>query len=238
MASLSPIFLFLAISLWILLISPAQSLTCTSQKFKKNNLYTNCSDLSVLTSYLHWTYNASNSSLSIAFNAPPAKSDGWVAWAINPTGTGMAGAQALVAVRDSNGSISVTTYNINNYTSLFPAKLSFDVWDTSAEYSNGTITIFAAVKVPEKMESLNYIWQVGPGVNKTTGFLDKHEFAKNNLAAKDSLQLTTVAVAPATDSTGNSTDTHKNGAVSRFEIRNYLVLYVVSLLVIIVGFQI
>ncbi|KAK9902485.1 hypothetical protein M0R45_001574 [Rubus argutus] len=90
--------LVLLISLLALRISPSQLATiCASQKFKNNKLYANCTDLSTLSSYLHWTYNASNSSLAVAFVAAPSKSGGWIAWAINPFGTKMRNTQALVA---------------------------------------------------------------------------------------------------------------------------------------------
>lgn len=241
MASLFPPLLLLAISLSIFLISPAQSQTCKSQKFQNNKLYANCSDLKVLTSYLHWTYNATNSSLSVAFTAPPPNSDGWVAWAINPTGTGMAGAQAFVAVRHSNGSITPRTYNISSYSSVVQSKLSFEFWDYSTEYSNRSITIFASVKVPEK-KSLNHIWQVGPGINQT-GFLIKHEFNPENLAAKGTLELVSNSTGTASPSpssspapdTGNSTDSGKNGGVSLFGSRSSFGFSVASLLLVFVN---
>ncbi|XP_062080980.1 auxin-induced in root cultures protein 12-like [Humulus lupulus] len=254
MASSTLQILILGLSLCVMIISPAQSLTCKSQKFSGKK-FANCSDLPVLSSYLHWTYDASNSSLSIAFTAPPPKSDGWVAWAINPTGTGMAGAQAFVAVKHSNGSASVTTYNITSYSMLMPAKLSFDVWGVSTQVVGGNITIFATAKVPAKAKTLNHIWQVGPGVNATNGFLMKHDFAPANLMAKGTLNLSTgtetsgaapvPAPAPATssasspstgssNSTGNSTTgSGKNGGVSLIGSSNSFGFCMVSLLVLV-----
>ncbi|KAI9071733.1 hypothetical protein K1719_046310 [Acacia pycnantha] len=111
--------LFLGFSLLVSLPFPATSLTCTSQKFTGNKVYSNCVDLPVLNSFLHWTHDSSNSSLSIAFVAP-AKPGGWVSWAINPTGTGMAGAQALVAFKDEKGVVMAKTYNISSYSSVVP----------------------------------------------------------------------------------------------------------------------
>lgn len=185
----SPLFssVILCISLWILLLSPAQSLTCTSQKLPNNKQYANCSDLPTLDSYLHYTYNASNSSLSIAFLSTPASSDGWVAWAINPTATGMAGSQALIAFK-SSGSLAVKTYNISSYSSIEQSNLSFDVWDLKAESgSNGTWVIYGSLKVPDKVEQLNQVWQIGARVSD--GHPNKHEFAPTNLDAKETLSL-------------------------------------------------
>ena len=170
----------------VLLISPAHSLTCTSQTFA-DKLYSYCLDLPTLDGYLHWNYDAANSSLSIAFTAPPAKPDGWVAWAINPTGTGMAGAQALIAVKQENDSVSVQTYKISSYSSIVPSKLSFEVWNLSAHAKGAEITIFATVKVPEKAKTVNHLWQVGPGINQENGFLLKHDMTPENLGSVGTL---------------------------------------------------
>ncbi|XP_028769668.1 cytochrome b561 and DOMON domain-containing protein At3g25290-like [Neltuma alba] len=180
--------LFLGLSLLVSLPSPATSLTCTSQKFAHNKVYSNCADLPVLNSYLHWTHASSNSSLSVAFVATPAKPGGWVSWAINPTGTGMAGAQALVAFKNKEGVVTAKTYNISSYSSVAPGKLSFDVWDLKAEESSGgAVSIFATVKLPENAEKVNQVWQVGPSV--TDGEPDAHDTAPANLESKGVLNL-------------------------------------------------
>ncbi|XAR60908.1 hypothetical protein NMG60_11034451 [Bertholletia excelsa] len=188
MASLRFCALILGFSLVISPIRPSQSATCTSQKFNNNKLYQNCSDLSQLSSYLHWTYDAGESSLSIAFVAPPAKSDGWIAWAINPTGTGMEGAQALIAFKDSTGAMTVNTYSLNSYKSIVQGNLSFEVPEKSAEYADGMMRIFATVKLPSKTgTTLNQVWQVGPSL--TNGFPAVHEMQTANLNSKGTLDL-------------------------------------------------
>ncbi|XP_065873246.1 auxin-induced in root cultures protein 12-like [Euphorbia lathyris] len=196
-------FLFLSLSL-LLLISPALSQNCTSQTFKNNNLYSNCTNLPTLNSFLHYTYNSSNSSLSIAFKAPPSKPSGWVAWGVNLNGTGMVGAQALVSFKSNGSSIVVKKYNIISYRELNEtSKLAVDVWDVSAESDSATgdYVIFASVKVPESMEKLNHIWQVGPSV--TNGRPDKHDFLPQNLGAKATLEL--MASTATADGSGNTT---------------------------------
>ncbi|KAL6968426.1 hypothetical protein U1Q18_034229 [Sarracenia purpurea var. burkii] len=92
-------------------------------KFSNNKLYDHCSDLSQLSSYLHWTYDSAASSLSVAFITTPAKSDGWISWAINPAGTGMVGAQAPIAFKDSKGAMTVKTYNISSYRLIVKGKV-------------------------------------------------------------------------------------------------------------------
>ncbi|XWS47168.1 hypothetical protein CRYUN_Cryun14cG0130200 [Craigia yunnanensis] len=180
--------LVLLFSLWVTLISPAHSLDCSSLKLpggKKQ--YSNCTDLPTLNSTLHFTYNATNSSLSVAFSAAPSNANGWIAWAINPTSTGMAGSQALLAFKNK-GSMVVKTYNISSYSSIVEGKLSFEVWDLEAEAGDdGKMVIYGSLKVPASAEKLNQVWQVGPGV--TNGHPMKHEFAKANLASLGELNL-------------------------------------------------
>ncbi|XP_062022780.1 cytochrome b561 and DOMON domain-containing protein At3g25290-like [Rosa rugosa] len=170
----------------ILLISPAYSQSCSSQSFANKMLYTQCADLPTLSSTLHWYYDSANSTLAIAFIAPPAKPAGWTSWAINPTGTGMAGAQTLLAYKTSSGAMAVKTFNISSYSSIVPGKLAFDVWDTAAESSGGVFRLFAKVKV--KTGQVNHVWQVGPSV--IDGFPAKHAFDAPNLQAKGTLTLT------------------------------------------------
>ncbi|KAI5599867.1 hypothetical protein POPTR_002G249200v4 [Populus trichocarpa] len=217
MASLPFSALSLFFSLCVLLVLPTHSLTCsTSQKFTNNKHYTNCTALPALKSYLHYTYNSSNSSLSVAFIASPAKPDGWTGWGINLNGTGMAGAQVILALKSSKGAPEVKTYNIISYGDIREERLSFDVWDLSAETNatSGEFTIYASVKLPEKVESFNHIWQVGAAVNN--GKPVKHEFAAENKDAKATLELTTAqktgkSATTTTPAGGNSTG---NGTTS------------------------
>jgi hypothetical protein len=187
MASHQPSSLpLLLLTLLALLISPAQSLTCTSQTFAKNALYAHCLDLTQLTAYLHWTHDQANSSLSIAFIATPANSGGWVAWAINPTATGMKGSQTLLAFL-SDGVMTVKTYSISSIGPIKESKLSFEVWDLSAEQSGGVMRIFAKVKVPENAMTANQVWQVGSSVSG--GVPEAHAMQAANLNSKSTLNF-------------------------------------------------
>ncbi|KAM5562966.1 auxin-induced in root cultures protein 12 [Rosa sericea] len=229
MASFSPLLLLLLISLSALLISPSQSADCPSAKFKNNKSFNNCTALSNLSSYLHYTYNASNSSLAVAFIAKPPQSGGWIAWAINPNGTKMPGAQAIVASTKEDGTPMITTLNIKSYNELIPGNLSFNVWDTSAELTDGTLTLFATVKVPEKAEStLNQVWQVGPrGNNQTNGYIMKHEMGKENLAAYGPLSLAGTASTNTTNTTSGT-----SGAPLRIGDGGHVGLFSILLLVL------
>ncbi|TXG54258.1 hypothetical protein EZV62_019514 [Acer yangbiense] len=203
--------MILGFSIWLLLFSPALSLTCTSQKFTNNNLYSHCLDLPTLSSFLHYTYDSSNTSLSVAFVATPSASAGWIAWAINPTGTGMAGAQSLVGYKDSKGAMTVKTYNISGYSSVKESNLLFDVWDTSAYESGGLMWIFGKIKLPEdlaKAGKVNQIWQVGPSVD--AGTLTKHDFSAANLGAKGTLDLSGAQTGVVTDTGASDLIKKKN----------------------------
>ncbi|KAL9360866.1 hypothetical protein Peur_048989 [Populus x canadensis] len=208
MASLPFSALSLFFSLCVLLVLPTHSLTCTSQKFTNNKFYTNCTDLPALKSYLHYNYSSSNSSLSVAFIASPVKPDGWTGWGINLNGTGMAGAQVILALKSSKGAPEVKTYNIISYGDIREERLA----ETNA--TSGEFTIYASVKLPEKVESFNHIWQVGAAVNN--GKPVKHEFAAENKDAKATLELTTAqktgkSATTTTPAGGNSTG---NGTTS------------------------
>nr|XP_025625377.1 cytochrome b561 and DOMON domain-containing protein At4g12980-like [Arachis hypogaea] len=124
----------------------------------------------------------------LLFVGSPPHPSGWISWAINLTGLGMAGAQALVAYKDgNNGAVTVKTLDIKSYSEMVPGKLSFEVWGLKGEESGGAIMIFANMKVPEKVTTLNQVWQVGPSV--TAGRFDKHDFAPENLNSKGMLNL-------------------------------------------------
>ncbi|KAK7395471.1 hypothetical protein VNO78_16030 [Psophocarpus tetragonolobus] len=188
----SSVFLFLVITL--LGGATASALTCTTQKLTdaRNKLYANCVDLPVLDSFLHWTHDAANSTLSVAFAAAPPAPGGWVSWGINPTAAGMVGAQVLVAFKDSSSAaVTVKTLDLKSYGTIVPGKLSFDVWDIKGEEVNGVMRIFATVKVAGMGDSVKHVWQVGPSV--TAGRIDKHDFAPANLNSKGSLSFNVAA---------------------------------------------
>lgn len=114
----------------------------------------------------------------------------------------MAGSQALVAYLDAGVPV-VKTYDVASYSSIKPAKLSFEVWDAAAEHSGGELMIFAKLKVPDAAAAVNQVWQVGPSV--TGGNLGVHEFKPANLMAKGTLSLSGGEVTN-TDSSGGEID--------------------------------
>ncbi|KAG2277690.1 hypothetical protein Bca52824_060245 [Brassica carinata] len=197
MAASSSVGISLSFFFWALLISPSVSQqTCKSQTFSGDKTYPHCLDLPQLKAFLHYSYDEPNTTLAVVFSAPPSKPGGWIAWAINPQATGMAGAQTLVAFKDpSKGVAVVKTLNISSYSTIIPSKLAFDVWDMKAEEvsgdGGGTLRIFARIKVPSDLAAkgkVNQVWQVGPGVSPK-GMIAKHDFDTANLYSKGPLDL-------------------------------------------------
>ncbi|XP_062190960.1 auxin-induced in root cultures protein 12-like [Phragmites australis] len=202
MASTMPHHLAL---LLLLLASPAATRlaagagACASEKFPAGKTYKTCEDLPKLGASLHWTYDASKESLSLAFVAAPAAPNGWVAWGLNPTGEGMPGAQALVALKGSGSSApAVKTYNITGYVPLGGAStpIAFPATDLAADVgSGGKIRLYGKLQLHKGMKAVNQVWQVGSSV--TGGAPDKHAFATDNLSAKSKLVLAGKALAAA-----------------------------------------
>ncbi|RWR73049.1 cytochrome b561 and DOMON domain-containing-like protein [Cinnamomum micranthum f. kanehirae] len=177
----------LLLSLLLMIAVPCHSATCSSQKFTSHKSFDLCNDLPTLSSYLHWTYDPSISSLDFAFIAQPAQSNGWIAWAINPTGTGMVGSQSLIGFQQSSGSMIVKSFNISRYGPIKPSPIMFEVSDMNGEYLDGMMRIFGTMVLPKNMSIVNHVWQVGASV--TDGIPDRHQFGSENLNSKGRLDL-------------------------------------------------
>ena len=122
---------------------PVAMSSCAGEDFPSGRSYVTCEDLPHLGAALHWTYDASEPSLSLAFVAAPAAPGGWAAWGINPTGSGMVGAQALVALAggaaNSSAPAAVRTYNITGYSPLGDAStpIAFPATGLAADVGGG-----------------------------------------------------------------------------------------------------
>lgn len=163
MASTSKLESILCIVVSLLLVSSAQ--TCSNYTFSTNRVFSSCSDLPYLQAHLHWNYISSTKRVQIAYRATQA-SDGWIAWGINPTGTGMVGSQAIVALRHSKGSMTAYTTAITGYSpSMNPGTLSFSVSNISAEYSHNEMRIFAVIGPLSNGTVVNHVWQSGSSVS-------------------------------------------------------------------------
>ncbi|KAJ6941131.1 hypothetical protein NC651_007042 [Populus alba x Populus x berolinensis] len=148
---------FLLISLSV--SSLAQN--CSSYSFS-NRTYSDCNVLSQLNCSLHWNYYPSNKTADIAFRKTGASTSNWIAWALNPSGGQMAGSQALVAYKHSNGSMLAYTTQVSASGSMQPASLNFGVPNISAESAGGVMIIFATLELSDRFVSTNQVWQEGP----------------------------------------------------------------------------
>ncbi|PWZ13634.1 Cytochrome b561 and DOMON domain-containing protein [Zea mays] len=176
---------------------------CAGESFSANRAYAACNDLPRLGASVHWTYDRASGDLHVAFVAAPAAPGGWVAWALNPSGDGMAGAQALVAgpFPDGGGTWAVRTYNVSGYALGEPGPIAFPASDLAAELgADGRVRVFGtlglgAAAVGGGGVLLNQVWQVGAAVS-SGGVPAPHAMGADNLAAKaklDLLRATTVA---------------------------------------------
>ncbi|GAV65237.1 Cytochrom_B561 domain-containing protein/DUF568 domain-containing protein [Cephalotus follicularis] len=156
--------LVLSISfLMLMILSSSHAQTCANYAFSSNHVFESCNDLPVLNSFLHYTNDPSSGKLQIAYRHTGITSRRWVAWAINPTATGMVGSQAIVAFPKNDGKMSCYTSPITQYqTKLQKGDLSFDVTDLSAEFASNEMIIFATLGLGNSSTTVNQVWQDGP----------------------------------------------------------------------------
>lgn len=147
----------------ILLPTASAQQNCASLTFTvsgRPRTFNLCNSLSALGSSLHWTYNPATGTADIAYRAPQPGSSGWIAWGINPTGTGMVGTQALVAVLSGGSAPSVFTTQVTNRSpSMQQQDLTYAVTGLAVDASGGSITIFATVTLPNNRTTLGHTWQ-------------------------------------------------------------------------------
>ncbi|KAG8642144.1 cytochrome b561 and DOMON domain-containing protein At5g47530 [Manihot esculenta] len=173
----SKLTLLVGILLALVLLTHAQS--CSNFTFPNNQVFDSCIDLPSLQAQLHWNYFASTRSIHIAYKTNQAPT-GWIAWAINPTGTGMVGSQALVAFQNSDGSMTAYPTTVTSMNpSMQPDTLSFKVSNISATYYNNEMTIFAIVGPLENGTTVNHVWQAGDSVSN--GIPQAHALSGPNL---------------------------------------------------------
>ncbi|KAL4555392.1 hypothetical protein LXL04_038010 [Taraxacum kok-saghyz] len=155
-------FLSLLFCILISNLAGLNAQSCETAAFRNNAIYRTCVSLPVLNSHLHWNYNT-NGTVDLAFRHTGSATSQWVAWALNVGGSGMLGAQALVALTHPNGSVEAYTTSVTGFqTTLQPSRLSFDVPTITAERVNGVVVIYATIVLPSGGTGFNQVWQVGP----------------------------------------------------------------------------
>ncbi|KAI3675159.1 hypothetical protein L1987_84744 [Smallanthus sonchifolius] len=119
----------------------------------------------------------------------------------------MVGAQALVAVPNSNGSIRAYTSSVTGFsTTLQPSTLSFAVPNITAERVSGDVVIYATLVLPTGGTRFNQVWQVGPTNN---GAPVSHAFNSENRNSLGSVDFST-GEAGAGGSVGGSRNRRRN----------------------------
>ncbi|KAL3625022.1 hypothetical protein CASFOL_031690 [Castilleja foliolosa] len=162
-----PKHIFFIIFLLFSLHKPSNGQSCSNYNFATTQTFTSCTNLPFLNSFLHWNYNQSSKTVQLAYRHVGSTQSRWVAWAVNPTGHGMVGSQAIVAFKKPDGTMRAYTTPIDSYqTKMQPGDLSFRVSDLSATSTkNQEIVIFATLELDENIirsSSVNHVWQEGP----------------------------------------------------------------------------
>ncbi|GER26197.1 auxin-responsive family protein [Striga asiatica] len=165
---------------------------CSDYTFANTNeRYAACTSLPALDSFLHWTYHPSTHTVDLAFRRTGAQPSEWLAWALNPTGTGMIGAQCLIAYVDPSSSAprAYTTAITSYRTALQPGNLSFAVPSLKAEFWNKEMIIRATIELPQGRTSFPHVWQFGPLTS--SGQLRQHGSSPGNLGATATIDFST-----------------------------------------------
>ncbi|KAL6554484.1 hypothetical protein OROMI_020157 [Orobanche minor] len=197
--------------------SYAQQQNCSQHRFSNNNIYSACNTLPVLDSFLHWNYHQSNHTVDIAYRHTGVTASNWVAWSLNLGGTGMIGAQCLVAFVNSTGTPRSYTTPITGYgTTMREGNLSFRVPSMAAEFGSNQMIIYATIELPQGTTSFNQVWQHG---DVSAGVLQMHPTTPEHLRSSATVDF----------ATGRTTDTGSTSGGSRQRRRNvHGVLNVVS----------
>ncbi|XP_047320789.1 cytochrome b561 and DOMON domain-containing protein At5g47530-like [Impatiens glandulifera] len=181
---------------------------CNPTSLSGDMTYSKCNVLPALNSFLYWNYYQDNHTVDIAYRHTDVSSSNWIAWAINVDGSGMIGAQTLVAFQSSGGAMQAYTSSITSYgTSLSRGSLSFKVLNISAELVNNEMIIYAKIELPAGRSSFNQVWQMGPLSGDSPG---KHLTNGANIRSTGTVDF----VGGTVQSTGGGGDRGKNKNVN------------------------
>ncbi|XP_057984524.1 cytochrome b561 and DOMON domain-containing protein At4g17280-like [Hevea brasiliensis] len=109
----------------------------SSYAFFSNQVFSTCSDLPLLSSFLCWSYHPSNLTADIAFRK---------------TGASTTNCGVLTAY-----TTPITSFSL----SMQQGDLSFQVSNLKTEYSSGEMIIFATQHLTDSLLSTNQVWQEG-----------------------------------------------------------------------------
>ncbi|XP_028095886.1 cytochrome b561 and DOMON domain-containing protein At5g47530-like [Camellia sinensis] len=177
----------LLIAVLIVFLFSAAADSCSDFMFPDNKVFTSCTNLSALNSFLYWSQNPSSTTLDMAYRHSHVPPSTWVAWGINPKPNKMVGTQAIIAYQKPDGNMAVYTSSVDSYaTQLQKGNLSFPVSDLSALFSNDEIIIFATIQLPNNSSTINHVWQDGPITGNHLGI---HDLSGRHLQSMGTLNL-------------------------------------------------
>lgn len=172
------------------LLAASNAQNCSTYTFSNSRSFTNCNNLPVLNSFIHWNYHQNNHTIDIAYRHTQITSSNWVAWALNPAATGMVGAQALVALVGADGTVRVYTAPITSLrTTLQEGALSFAVPSKSAVFvDDNQIIIYATIELPQGATSFNQVWQHG---DVSGGSPQRHDTSGDHVRSSGTIDFAT-----------------------------------------------
>ncbi|KAG6419654.1 hypothetical protein SASPL_121876 [Salvia splendens] len=192
--------------LLFILVAASNAQNCSSIAFSNGRRYGNCNSLSVLDSSIHWNYHENNRTADIAYRHTQINSSNWVAWALNPTGQGMVGAQALVALVEAGGVVRAYTAPISGYTTVLQeGNLSFRVPSLNAQFINDSqIIIYATIELPQgTATSFSHLWQHGDVSN---GIPLQHPTIGDHVRSRGTIDFAPEAAAAPPNTTTTTTN--------------------------------
>ncbi|KAG8640511.1 cytochrome b561 and DOMON domain-containing protein At5g35735 [Manihot esculenta] len=193
----------LLISLWV---PSSLAQTCGGHTFSSNQVFSSCSDLPVLSSYIYWSYHPSNLTADIAYRKTGASTANWYVWSLNPSGQRMVGSQALLAFHNSSSVPVAYTTKIDSFSpSMQQGDLDFQVSNIKAEYSNGDMIIFATLHLTSSLLSTNQVWQEGT-VSGTS--FNPHSMDSANKASVGTINFETGTTVAGTAPTSSKKNVH------------------------------
>ncbi|XP_061342288.1 cytochrome b561 and DOMON domain-containing protein At3g25290-like [Gastrolobium bilobum] len=150
----------------------------------------------------NWNYhNDTNSStihIEILFGVKLNAPQGWIAWGVNPGKRAeMIGTKALIAIKQSDGTLKVDTYNITKETRsgcrLLPShNIGLRVSNMSVNNMGSILYIYARLILPSEeynITRLNHVWQVGYELVEDQPL--NHPTSLDNVDSTETIDLTT-----------------------------------------------
>ncbi|WCJ26943.1 Cytochrome b561 and DOMON domain-containing protein At5g35735 [Euphorbia peplus] len=113
----------------IVICVSGQTTTCKLYRFSGNQTFQSCSDLSLVSSFIHWTYNPISMTFEVAIRKTGTSNTSWLVWSLKSK---LGWQQALVVFHNSAGVPTAYTQQIDQNSS------TFQVSNIRAEYENNT----------------------------------------------------------------------------------------------------